>query len=287
MRFRPLLPARRIAFHPRRANGDSNILLALSDGTFTRSSSGSFYNGSTSSIAMVGPDILRMEDRGDGYGSQALIEGSRTNVAIQSEDFGDAAWAKSVCSVTASMFLSPNASPAFVTNFGANASARLVQSSLAGWTADHHVSGVLSCFLRSSGSSDAARLSDITKANTRLASPEFSLSQNWGRFDFATTNQSGATNANAEVLNRTGNVTASVGTWGFQLEVSASFPSSYISTSNGSATRAADVLTFSSYPDAIRTIGFEIDFWPSFTMRIGQRRRRRIERLLHASINRR
>lgn len=52
----------------------------LLDGEFTRSSSGSHYLGSTSSIVFRGPNVRRIEDKGDGYGSVYKTEGSRTNV---------------------------------------------------------------------------------------------------------------------------------------------------------------------------------------------------------------
>lgn len=64
----------------RRVSGgaDSRILL-FADGTFARSSGGTYLTSATS-IVTAGSNVLRLEDRGDGNGPLALLEGAATNL---------------------------------------------------------------------------------------------------------------------------------------------------------------------------------------------------------------
>lgn len=81
-------------------------LSLLSSGVFTRASEGSYLtgaptDGSSAFLAWAGNNVRRIEDRGDGLGPMLLMEGSRTNYALQSRALDNAAWTAGTATVTA------------------------------------------------------------------------------------------------------------------------------------------------------------------------------------------
>lgn len=65
--------------------------------TFSRSSEASYLtgaptDGSSAFLSWAANDVLREENRGDGGGALALFEGSRTNVALRSQELDGGGW---------------------------------------------------------------------------------------------------------------------------------------------------------------------------------------------------
>lgn len=82
-----------------RQTGSNPALIDLAFmGIFTRTSSGSMYNGSTSSISFLGTNQRRFENKGDG--PVYKTEGSRTNLIESGRDQGAGTWAAGASVVT-------------------------------------------------------------------------------------------------------------------------------------------------------------------------------------------
>lgn len=251
------------------------ILLDLTTGTFTRSSSGSYFNGSTSSIAWANPDVLRFEDRGDGYGAVALFEGSRTNVSAYSEDIGNANWSKVNAGISGAQnsLVAPDggmtAEYLTASNTNGRASITITQ---AVWGND--ITGSISSWVYfppgKTGTDLELNITHQDKTPTQNAYGLTGSAGIWKRFDFTKSSASGS--GTGQIIGTgkvTGITTANTwSAWGQQIEVDADFPTSYISTSNGSATRAVDVLTFASGtypPNLIGSGSLEFDIYPYAT----------------------
>ncbi len=85
--------------------------LPYSSMNFSRSSQGYFWtqpntDGSSAFLAVAGSNILRLDNR-DGFGSLALLEGSRTNANSLSRDFANAGY----ITTGASVVVTPDAGP--------------------------------------------------------------------------------------------------------------------------------------------------------------------------------
>lgn len=76
----------------------SSWAIAWGDMTFARASEGSYLTGapgtgSSDFLSWASSDVLREENRGDGAGALALLEGERINQVLRSQEIDDAAWA--------------------------------------------------------------------------------------------------------------------------------------------------------------------------------------------------
>lgn len=242
-------------------------ILNLTSGSFTRTTSGSYYNGTTSSIAWSVPNVLRFENRGDGYGSLALLEGSRTNQVLQPFDLSNGTWTKVSTTATGSLATSPDGgSNASLLNFTNVALARATRtySGVA-----NNISASLTVFIKSSGSSATDfRFAPITKANARISS-SITATPDWNRVEFTYNNASGtaAQTVTPDLVNGDSALARSAFYYGVQWEHNVSFPSSFISGGNAASTRGADILSFSSgtYPLAIVGSGnVYVDLYPYF-----------------------
>jgi hypothetical protein len=77
--------------------------------TFTRASSGTFV-GSDGLVQTAGNNVARFDHTADGVCRGLLIEESRTNVALRSDDFSSASWGKVGSTVSSNSDTSPDGS---------------------------------------------------------------------------------------------------------------------------------------------------------------------------------
>jgi len=237
--------------------------------SFTRASDG-YYENSDGTLTLFGSGALRRGDRG------VLIEGSRTNLLLRSQEFDNAAWANFNSVDTANYTASPtgatNATRLIDDAGGGSGSVTIFQNG----TVTTATNTTFSAFLKAdqlgwaalqtsnydaSGNGTSYFNLNTGAVGTKDANHSVSgiqaLGNGWYRCWIvfqSTTDVIGtvairvaSADATAAV---TRNGTSSILIFGAQLEA-ASFPSSYIPTVAASATRAADVLTYTagvSYP---------------------------------------
>lgn len=244
-------------------------ILRLSDGTFTRSTSGSYCSGATNIIRWQPSNTLRYEDRGDGYGSIALFEGSRTNSALYSENMAIGNWTNANATKFAETVITPQGDTRELSSLSGNTTNARLQQTLA---AAQHISASVTVFMRTSGTISAPmniRIGISRKDTTLDLSENLPITQNWKRLEHTTTVHTGSSN----VLFYPSYHSSSTGgpsewiPFMAQTEWNTGFPSSYISSSNTTATRGADLLSFASgtYPLAMIGSGsIQFDIYPYF-----------------------
>lgn len=81
----------------KRGGGAAGWSIPWGDMTFARSSEGSYLTaapgtGASAFLAWASSGALREEDRGDGAGALALLEGQRTNQILRSQELDDGSW---------------------------------------------------------------------------------------------------------------------------------------------------------------------------------------------------
>lgn len=241
----------------------------LTLGNFSRTTSGSYYNGSLSSLAWANPNEIRLEDRGDGNGRMVLLEGSRVNSIAFSEDFSVANWTKTSTGISGTITAPDGTSTFWLTSSVANGYARQTVPA-ATWA--NNLTGAVSTFMRfpdgASGNDVQNNFYHIDKAGVQNYYP-ITGSNNWARFSTIQTGASGASGQLWGVGKDPGYTNGNTwSVWGYQVEVGAYFPSSYIRTPGaGGVTRAADVLIFANgtYPPSLLTTGGRITYIPDYS----------------------
>jgi hypothetical protein len=248
----------------------------VADGTgysFTRASEG-YYENSDGTLTNFASGALRRGDRG------VLIEGARTNLLLRSQEFDNASWSKTRASVTANAVTAPD---------GTTTADKLVESVDVG---THYVSQAFtgvdsttytnSVFVKAAertwawvvlttqaGGLRGAYINLATGAlgtvsGSTTASVE-AFADGWYRV--RVTADIGAAGSGEQVqvyaatadgtTSYTGDGTSGIYIWGAQLEAGA-FPSSYIPTTSSSATRAADILSYTA------GVSYPLSLWAEF-----------------------
>jgi hypothetical protein len=232
--------------------------------SFTRASDG-YYTNSDGTLTLFGSGALRRGDRG------VLIEGSRTNLLLRSQEFDNASWSNFNSVETANFATSPttetNAARLIDDAGGGSGSVTIFQNATVttatnttfsaflkadqlGWaaleTSNYDTSGNGVSYFNLSGGVVG------TKSANHSVSGIQALGNGWYRCWIvfqSTTDVIGAATIRVASADATASVTrngtSSILIFGAQLETGA-FPSSYIPTTTASATRAADVLTYTA-----------------------------------------
>lgn len=239
-------------------SGVALLLDLTTGGAFLRSTSASYYTNSNvqsasmpvhyqgATISWAPPDVRRFEN------SLLLLEGSRTNELPVSIDAPGSHWT-------------------YASGSGTTGHSAPDGTNRARWTPDQggvnpiylNMSGILnqaassslSAFYKASASYSNSRRLYIGESATMSAT--FSIDQVWNRY-FRT--GKGASSDEVYVSHIGGGYL-----FGLQLEFSSTFPTSYISTSIGAATRGADILFYENIPANIRTDSFEFYIEPMFS----------------------
>jgi len=207
---------------------------------FTRGSTGTFI-GSNGLIQTAAVNAARFDHDPVTFASRGLlIEESRTNSILQSENFGTT-WAAGGCAVSVNTAVAPDGNTTADSVNITNANGHFLAQSLAVSASTAYTFS----FWVKRGTATALSYSIFNNtAGSDIVAPTSYYNQTssaWSRVSFTFTTPVGCTNIAVYTL-RDGGSTGTVLLWGAQLEAG-SFPTSYIPTTTSSLTRSADVCT--------------------------------------------
>jgi hypothetical protein len=221
---------------------------------------------------------LRRGDRG------VLIEGSRTNLLLRSQEFDDAAWTKNGSTITPNATTAPDgtltadklvetaaliphnviqgATLAATTNYTQSIIAKAAERRYIQITSSTNFSGGGSAYqnfdlqtgtLQGSVGSKPATIRPLTDGWFICSFTDTSVSAGAGQFAIVVVDGPTA----SRNPSYTGDGTSGIFIWGAQLEAAA-FPSSYIPTVAAAATRASDVLSYTA------GVTYPLQLWSEF-----------------------
>jgi hypothetical protein len=225
--------------------------------SFTRASDG-YYTNSDGTLTSFASGALRRGDRG------VLIEGSRTNLVLQSQTFGTFPWVRQILgdgvlpTLTPNYALAPDGTMTATRLQCSRATATLSSRSRIEQNVTYALGSLTrSVYIKSTdGSPQDIQVQDSSENNSINT---VTVGADWQRVTLTYTAILGTSgNFWIGLLNAsTTALTSDVLIWGAQLET-ASFPSSYIPTVAASATRAADVLTYTA------GVTYPLSMWVEF-----------------------
>ena len=208
--------------------------------TFTRASSGTFV-GSDGLIQSAGNNVARFDhDLSTLECKGLLIEESRTNLIIQSENFGAASWSKGGSNITVNTQTAPDGNVTADTLNVTTPFANVLGTSAIGVVAGQSYTASFWC---KRGTATDLKYSVRNENNFSMIVPETSYysqtSTEWRRISLSFVIPTGC----SSIVVRINNNSSSLGTvhfWGAQLEAGL-FLTSYIPTTTASVIRSADV----------------------------------------------
>lgn len=214
--------------------------------TFTRASTATFVgsNGLIQTAAINTPrfdhDPVTLASRG------LLIEDSRTNQILHSQNFANAAWIAAGTGATkigTSSLADPqglfNAYEINVGNVGGSNPSNIRQTISPTLTTAQRT---LSIYVRTASGTSVFRL-QVWTGSIEITSVNFTATTTWTRFDFVINNAFSEFKITA---GSAGGSVSNIHVWGAQLEVG-SFPTSFIPTTTASVVRSADVCSITGW----------------------------------------
>ena len=208
--------------------------------TFTRSGNTATVVNSSGFIAPINADLPRFDhDPTTLVCKGLLIEESRTNIALDSNNFSAATWTKTNVTVTPNAAVSPDGT-SNASLLTANTADGALFQTMAATTATAYT---YSIYLRANTTTSIRLFVDTSGLNT-FASTLISVTTSWQRFTYTFT----TTGVACKIYVGGGSSFSSpeaVYAYGAQLEVG-SFATSYIPTTSASVTRNADVAVMTS-----------------------------------------
>jgi hypothetical protein len=198
------------------------------------------YIPTTTAAVSVGitADIPRLDYTGGGCPS-LLLEPQRTNSAQFSEQFDDAYWNKITSSVTANTTISPDGfTNADTISFTASATSRCERGIAGAFESQSHT---VSVYAKVASGTGTFRLKCTHSSVDDYFSSDLVATTQWQRFTFTQAfSASVGSGINFGIINGTNALAKDIIFYGFQTEINASYPTSYIPTLGSSVTRLAD-----------------------------------------------
>ena len=198
-------------------NGDGDL-------TFARNNTGTRVNKS-GLIEVMATDVPRL-DYSDGSCPSLLLETASINLALYSQEFSDTSWSKTDSTLTPNTVISPDGTLTASTLTSTGSSAQIAKNSTGVSGSEYTVSFYIK---RKTGSGSVA-IKAVENIDTNI-----SVTNEWKRFSFTAT----ATSTNIFSGVRLFTTGDEVYIWGAQVEEK-SFATSYIPTTNGTASRSQD-----------------------------------------------
>lgn len=223
-------------------------------GTFTRASEASYLigaatDGTTPFMSWSVTNERRLENRGDGFGSWYLTEGSGTNQMLQSENFANAAWTALLCTPTDNADFAPDCTgtaDASTIAFQANATAQVLQ--LYGTVPPNAANAVQSVYMRAAAPQTVSLIM-LQKDTTTETTMSCSVTTTWQRFALSGTVGTGVVAPSFIIRNNADAASRTISAWGAMVEVNGAairVPTSYVRTTSAVVIRATDLLSFSA-----------------------------------------
>jgi len=197
------------------------------------------YLTSSSTISVVGNDVPRYEDRGDGYGPVLLLEGQCTNQWSNPEAAGGAI---NGCVITADNIVAPDgAMTADSAAFAANVNSAFGGTVLSNSAVPDNTKVTISGWAYSA-SGGLIRIWSNDKSNVDKSTSNIAIGPGWTQISSTFNVGSGASNFTMRIRNATDAAVRTVSGWALNFTNTA-FPVSYIKGNQG-AVGHPDVLTF-------------------------------------------
>ncbi len=227
--------------------------------TFTRASNGT-YRDSSGVLQAAANNVPRFDhDDKDGNALGLLLEESRQNILLHTEDFTDAVWVKGSTTITSNQIAAPDGATTadLVTNAGTTGTAQDNQGVTAGAQVataifvKNNTSTQSRLVLRDSTNGSDIGIVNINWSGAALTSlsdgttvPDERGFEDWGdgwyRVWMVATMLTGGVSLQSKFAPQVGTATNSAFFWGFDSQ-EGNFPTSYIANTTSQSTRAADV----------------------------------------------
>jgi hypothetical protein len=210
--------------------------------SFARATTGTYYN-SAGVLSTAAIDAPRFDyDPVTHAAKGLLIEEQRTNEALYSNTFDNAAWAGFGKTVTAAAGASPDGTTdAYRLQLDANSQGNsYLQQVIAGAAGDSQTH-TFSIWARTTSGTQAFAIKATQGAVADHFSADLTATTTWQRFTFSQAFAAGGSAPIVGITTPIGGTAVDIQIFGAQFERNASFPTSYIPTTSAAVTRSADI----------------------------------------------